>query len=259
MTGKITLALIHSEANTYRSHGLLQEARDLYQNLLSTSPHLPQKVRAGITKQIQQIELEIGCSALEECQAISDEQIAVIRQGWLDPPGFDEIFTTGKAFYQLRRYGDALGEFKKLGRNVDELNRAIGAIAACLIRLYGPGDLPAAVDQLASGLLRNSKAALSFRVAIAEKALKWGHPEHARSVLRYVRHHKDLTPELQKRIFALASQFGAIESRSDTWVAARPGRTGANGRPALGKIWESAKSFNRRLLSRSRTAHLPHA
>jgi hypothetical protein len=78
-------------------------------------------------------------------------------------------------------------------------------------------------------------------------------------VLRYVRHHKDLTPELQKRIFALASQFGAIESRSDTRVAARPGRTGANGRPALGKIWESAKSFNRRLLSRSRTTHLPHA
>jgi hypothetical protein len=259
MTGKITLALIHKEANTYRSHGLPQEARDLYQKLLSTSPHLPQNIRADITKQIQQIELEIGCDALEECQAISDEQIAVLKQGWRDQSGFDEIFTTGKTFYQLRRYDDAIGELKKLSRNVDELKRITGAVAACLIRLYGPGDLPAAVDQLASELLRDSKAALSFRAAIAEKALKWGYREHARSVLLHIRHHKDLPPEIQRRIFALASQFGAVKSSLDKRVAARPGRTGANGRPPLGKIWESAKSFNRRLLSRSRTTRLPHA
>jgi hypothetical protein len=259
MTGMMTLALIHKEANTYRSHGLSQEARDLYQKLLSTSSHLPPKIRDGITKKIEQIELEVGCSALEECQAISDEQIAVIKQGWGDHPGFDEIFTTGKTFYQLRRYGDALGEFKKLSRNADELKRAIGAMAACLIRLHGPEDLPAAVDHLAGELLRSSKAVFYYRTAIAEKALKWGYREHARSVLQHIRRHKDLPAEIQKRIFALARELSCTESPLDTRVTVRPGRTGANGRPALGKIWESAKSFNRRLLSRSRTNRLPHA
>jgi tetratricopeptide (TPR) repeat protein len=262
MTGKITLALTRKEANTYRSQGLPEEARDLYKKLLSSSPHFPPEIRADIGKQIRQIELEIGCEALEECQAISDEQIAVIKQGWRDQPSFDEIFTCAMTFYQIKRYGDALGELKKLSRNVDELKRAMGAIAACLIRLHGSGDLPAAVDKLASELFQNSKATLSFQAAIAAKALKWGYREHARSVLRHIGHYKDLPPEIQKRFFALARQFGSAAPPLDKWDGARraaqPGRIGASGRPAMGMLWETAKSLNRRLLSKSRTTPLPH-
>jgi hypothetical protein len=165
-------------------------------------------------------------------------------------------------FYQLRRFGDALGELKKLSRNVDELRRADGAIAACLIRLHGPGDLPVTVDQLAGELFKNPEATLSFQAAIAEKNLKWGCREHARSLLRRLRCHKDLPPEIQKRIYALAREFGGTESPSDTRVAARaaaqPGCIGTSGKPALGMIWETTKSFNWRLLSKSRNTPSHH-
>jgi hypothetical protein len=87
MIGKITFALIRREANTYRSHGLSEEDADLYKKLLSSSPNLSPEVRADIEYQLKQIDLEIGCNALEECQAISDEQIAVIKQGWRDTGG----------------------------------------------------------------------------------------------------------------------------------------------------------------------------
>jgi hypothetical protein len=75
------MALIRREAETYRSHGLHQEALDFYKKLPSSSPHLPPWIKADIKEQIQQIEIEIGCNTLEECQAISDEPIAVKRQG----------------------------------------------------------------------------------------------------------------------------------------------------------------------------------
>jgi len=252
MTGKITLALIRREANTYRSHGLSEEAGDLYKNLLSSSPHLPPEIKADIEYQLKQIDLEIGCDALEESQAISDEQIAVIKQGWRDYPTFDEILTCAMTFYQIGRFGDALGELKQLSRNFDELRGATGAIAACLIQLHGYEDLPAAVDQLAREFFKDSRAILSFQAAIAEKMLKWGRHKHARSVLRHIMRYKNFPPEIPKRIFALSREIGITYSLAETRFLARtgaqPGRIGTKGRPILGRIWETAKSFNRRLL-----------
>jgi hypothetical protein len=212
MAGKITVALTRKEASTYRSHGLAEEARDLYKKLLSSSPNLSSEIKASIKEQIQQIEIEIASNSLEECQAISDEQITVIKQGWRNQPSLDEILTCAITLYKLKRFGDALAELKKLRRNVDGLKRAKGAIAACLIQLHGPDDLPAAADKLAGELFQNSRAALLFQAAIAETVLKYGYREHACSILRHVGRHKDLSPQIQKRIFALARKFGCADS-----------------------------------------------
>lgn len=119
MTGKIGNALIRREADTYRSHGLSKEARDLYQNLLAASPHIPADIKAAIESQLQQIELEIGCATPEECQALSDEQIAIIKQGWGKHATVEDILTCATSFYQMGRYGDALEELKRaMRRNV---------------------------------------------------------------------------------------------------------------------------------------------
>jgi len=256
MTGKIALALIRREANTYRSHGLSEEAADLYKKLLSASPNLSPEVKADIEYQLKQIDLEIGCHALEECQAISDEQIAVIKQGWRDQSAFDEILTSAMTFFQIGRFGDALGELKKLGRNFDELEQATGEIAACLIQLHGPEGLPAAVDQLTIEFFNDPKEILSIQAAIAEKMLEWGHPKHARSLLRHIKRSKDLPCEIQNRIRALSRKIGIRYSFAGTRILvptdAQPGLTVTNDRSILARIWETAKSLCRRLSSKKR-------
>jgi len=256
MIGKITLALIRREANTYRSHGLSEEAADLYKKLLSSSPNLSPEVKADIEYQLKQIDLEIGCNALEECQAISDEQIAVIKQGWRDQSTFDEILTSAMIFYQIGRFGDALGELKKLGRNFDELEQATGEITACLIQLHGPEGLPAAVDQLASEFFNDPKEILSFQAAIAEKMLEWGHPKHARSLLRHIMRYKDLPYEIQKHIRALSRKIGIryffAGTRPPVPTDAQPGPTVTNDRSILAMIWDTAKYLCRRLSSKNR-------
>lgn len=257
MTGKMTLVLARKEANTYRSHGLFEEARDIYKKLLSSSPDLPPQVKADLKEQIQQIELEIGCDGLEECQAVSDEQIAVIKEGWRDQPVFDEIFTCASTFYQLRRFGDALEELKKLSRNKTDLKRATGAIAACLIQLHGPESIAIAADRLAKELFNTQNAILSFQTALAEKVSNLGSREQSLSMFRYLKGYKDLPPEIQSRIFniarKLANSYSVPKKRMTDDKGAQTTLIGTNISSLLSKNVRIKNFFYWKLLSKSKS------
>jgi tetratricopeptide (TPR) repeat protein len=257
MTGKFGLALIHREANIYRSHGLSEEARDLYQKLLSSSPHLPRKIKVEIERQLQLIELEIHSETPEECEELSNEQIAVIKQGWSAQTTAAEILSCAESFYHVGRFSEALEELKKLKRKRGAPRSAIGLITACLIHLHGPEGLPGALDRLASELFQDSRDIFAFQLAVVERTLKSGRREHARSVLRHVSRYKGPSPDIQKRIFALTREFAETSSLSGPRIAAgmvaqsNPGRSCA--RPVLCKIRETAQFFKRKLLSKSQT------
>jgi hypothetical protein len=257
MTGKITNALIRKEADTYRSHGLSKEARDLYKKLLASSPHIPPDIKAAIESQLQQIELEIGCAAPEECQALSDEQIAIIKKGWGKHATVEDIVTCATSFYQMGRYDDSLEELKKLGPKGYAPKRATGPIAACLVQLHRPEALPAAVDQLASELFREAGEILSFQIAIAEKILKRGRRDHCRLLLRHVGRHRSVSPEIHSRIFALAHELDASDPSRAPGPSAGPGThpdgTDASARSGFDRIRGAAKALGRRLLSKRQT------
>jgi len=257
MTGKIANALIRKEADTYRSHGLPKEARDLYKNLLASSPHTPPDIKAAIERQLQQIELEIGCAAPEERQALSDEQIAVIKQGWGEHATVEDIVTCAKSFYQAGRYGDALEELKKLGPKGHASKLAPGPVAACLVHLHRPEALPAAVDQLAGELFREVEEILSFQIAIAEKMRVGGRRDHCRSLLRHVGCHRSVSPEARSRIFALAHELDAPDPAPVPGPSASPGTpsdgTDASAGSDFDRIRGAAKALGRRLFSKRRT------
>jgi hypothetical protein len=257
MTGKIGNALIRKEADTYRSHGLSKEARDLYKKLLASSPHIAPDIKAAIESQLQQIELEIGCAGPEECQALSDEQIAIIKQGWGKHATVEDIVTCAKSFYQMGRYGDALEELKKLGPRGYAPKRATDPIAACLVQLHRPEELPAAVDQLASELFREAGEILAFQLAIAEKIYKRGWRDHCRLLLRHIECHRSVSPEIGSRISALAHALDASDASRASGPSAAPGPppdgTDASARSGFDRIREAAKSLIRRLLAKRRT------
>jgi hypothetical protein len=257
MTGKITTALIRREADTYRSQGLSKEARDLYKNLLASSPHIVPDIKAAVESQLQQIELEIGCAAPEERQALSDEQITIIRQGWGEHATLEDIVTCATSFYQMGRYGDALEEIKKLGPKGYAPKRATGPIAACLVQLHGPEALPAAVDQLASELFREAGEILSFQLAIADKLHKRGRRDHCRLLLRHVACHRGVSPEIRSRIFALVHEVDASDPSPAPGPSAglglHPDGTDASLRSGFDRIRGAAKALGRRLISRRPT------
>lgn len=261
MAGKFGLALIRREANTYRSHGLPEEARDLYKKLLCSSPYLPPEIKTDIEYQLQLIELEIRCAAPEECETLSNEQISLIKRGWGGQATVVDILACAESLYQVGCFREALEELKKLKHTREAPGSATALMAACLIQLHGSADLPAAVDRLASEFFQDSRAVFSLHVAIAEKALEWGRLEYTRSVIRHVRRHYGLPPEIQERIFALTRGFTGTyaipEPQLSAGVDAQTNQAGINARPGLSKIRQTAKFFKRRLLPRKPTTQCP--
>lgn len=261
MAGKFGLALIRREANTYRSHGLYEEARDLYQELLSSPRQLPPEIKTDIEHQLQLIELEICCETPEERDALSHEQISVIKQGWSEQATVADILSCAESLYHLGRFEEALDELRKLKHKAGTPKSAIAWIAACLIQLHDSEALPAAVDRLASVFFQDSKAIISFHLAIAERTLECGRLEHTRSELRHVRRYKGHPPEIQKRILALTHAFtgtySLLEPRLAAGVETQPARTRTNARPVLGKIRETSQFLRRKLLSRSQPTQWP--
>jgi hypothetical protein len=261
MAGKFGLALIRREANTYRSHGLPEEARDLYKALLCSSPYLPPAIKTDIEYQLQLIELEIRCAGPEECETLSNEQISVIKQGWGGQATVADILACAESLYQVGCFREAMEELKKLKYAREIPGSAIALMASCLIQLNGSMDLPAAVDRLASEFFQDSRAVLSLHVAVAEKTLEWGRLEHARCEIRHVKRHYGLPLEIQERICALTRGFTGTysipEPQLDAGMDAQANPAGTNARPVLSKIRQTAKIFKRKLLSRKSATQWP--
>jgi tetratricopeptide (TPR) repeat protein len=179
MFGKVTNALIRREADAYRAQGLQEEALRLFRNILDSREKIPPDVRRGIEQQILEIEAEIAAIDVEERQQVSEEQIAVIKQGWSENAALDDLIVAARELHALGRYGDALQEFSRSIQRGYSPHRVIAPVADCLIHLNAPQEIPGSVRVLAREMFQDPKETYSFMLALAEQMLKEGHRKHA--------------------------------------------------------------------------------
>jgi tetratricopeptide (TPR) repeat protein len=203
MLGKVARALIRNEADAYRAQGLQEEALALFRKALSSSAHLPADVRAAIEQEIHQIEEEMAGVALDEGQQLSEEQIAVIRQGWSENATTDELVVSANTLHALGRYSDALGELSKAVQKGHSLHRAIGPMADCLAHLHEPESLPGGVQALILEMGQNPKAFFPITLSVAEHMWKAGKREHAAALGRHLSEYKGVPRDYRTRLEAL--------------------------------------------------------
>lgn len=203
MLGKITGALIRKEADAYRAQGLHEEALSLFKKSLNSEPQLPPDIKGAIEQQIQQLEAELSCTAIDERDQLSDEQIAVIRQGWCDDASIDDLAGSAHALHAMGRYGNALEEFSILIRRGYSPHHIIGAMATCLARLNSPQELVDAVDRLAAGLFQDSKNNFAFKLSLAEAMVKSRFVEHSMELSRHLARHSGIPDAYRIRMEAL--------------------------------------------------------
>ena len=250
ITGKITHALKRKEADTYRSQGLPQEALRIYQELLAAAAHMPVKTQAAIREQIQQIKTEIQCNSVDECSCLSDEQIALIRQGWSAEATTEEIIVSASSFDEVGRFADDFKEFKTLIRKGVPVDRMIGPLASCLRHLHRPEELAPAVVRLAEEICADPAAGASLRVVIAEKLYQQGYFDHAASlVLGLSQTDSSLPGEVQGRLSVL---YGMLAQHRSEAVEpdARPLQDGSHPSSSTGAgshLFRSFRRFARRL------------
>jgi len=203
MFGKVANALIRREADAYRAQGLQEEALRLLRKVLSASPNLHPDAKTGIEQQIRQIEAEMSGSALEEHQQLSEEQIAIIREGWCENSTLDDVVVCGQALHALGRHSDALVEFRTSIQKGYSAHRVIAPVADCLARLHQPHELPGLVSDWTAGMFQDPQETFNFMLSLSEQMLAAGDREHAAALGRYLDSFKGVRPNYRRRLDAL--------------------------------------------------------
>jgi tetratricopeptide (TPR) repeat protein len=203
MLGKVANALIRREADAYRAQGLQEEALRLLGKILSSSPDLHPDVKKGIEEQIRQIEAEMSGTGLEEHQQLSEEQIAIIREGWSEGAAIEDFVVCGQALHALGRHRDALAEFRTSIQKGYSAHRVIAPLADCLVHLHAPHELPVRVTDLTEGIFQNSKERFNFMLALSEQMLADGDQEHAAALGRHLAEFKGVPPNYRMRLDTL--------------------------------------------------------
>jgi tetratricopeptide (TPR) repeat protein len=203
MFGKVANALIRKEADAYRAQGLQEEALTLLRKALCAAPDLDTDLRRGIELQIRQIEAEMSGTGLDEHQQLSEEQIAVIREGWCENCTLDDVVVSGQALHALERYGDALREFKTSIQRGYSAHRVITPVADCLLHLHAPSELSGRVADLTAEIFQDPKEAFNFMLSLSEQMLTAGARDHAAALGRYLDEFKGVPPNYRARLEAL--------------------------------------------------------
>ncbi len=213
MFGKVANALIRREADAYRAQGLQEEALRLLRKVLSASPNLHPDVKTGIEQQIRQIEAEISGTALEEHQQLSEEQIAVIREGWCENSTIDDFVVCGQALHALGRHRDALVEFRTSIQKGYSAHGVIALVADCLVHLYAPHELPSRVADFTAEMFRGPKESFNFMLSLSEQMLTSGDREHAAALGRHLAEFKGVPPNYRTRLDALLKTLKSSEKK----------------------------------------------
>jgi tetratricopeptide (TPR) repeat protein len=213
MLGKITGALIRKEADAYRAQGLYEEALALFKKSLDSSPPLPSDVKKAISQQIKQLEAEMVCDVIDEHDQLSDEQVAVIRQGWNDDASVEDLAVSAHALHAMGCYTNALDEFVTLIRRGYSPHHVIAPMAKCLAQLNPPQELADAVDRLAAELFQDFKNRFAFKLSLAEEMIKNQFIDHAFGLRRDLALHSDIPLAYLVRLETLDKNLKSLNRR----------------------------------------------
>jgi hypothetical protein len=111
-------------------------------------------------------------TAVDEDEQLSDEQIAVIKQGWDGAASVDDLAVSAHALYAIGCYNSALEEFSILIQRGYSPHQLIRPMAKSLAHLKPPQELAEAVDRLAARLIKDPKANFAFKLSLAEELIE---------------------------------------------------------------------------------------
>jgi len=210
MAMKIGSILVRKEADIYRSQGLHKEAREVYAKFLAGSTAMDPLTQDAIEKQMQQIELEIGCGNTEEAQQLSVDQIDIIKKGWSASATEADFLVCARVFMQIGRHADALIEFGNMILRGSAFESLSPSITDCFVQLFEPETLPFQVGRYANALFSDDDRRLDFQIAIAEQLFHRGQTDHAVAFYRQLRQSRTGSLGTEARLATLGKRISAL-------------------------------------------------
>ncbi len=164
-----------NEAKVYDSMGLYDESRDVYARILTEFPEIPEHSRGLIQEEIDRIEAKISGRNGEEVEpSLSPEELSFIRKDLLDDENLENVLARATAFVETGHYREALDEYRGLLKHAFPVDRILGNLIPCVLRVHGPDQAVTQMETLCSeaSLGKQERARLKFKLGVEMENLQ---------------------------------------------------------------------------------------
>jgi len=145
MNGKLDVDAKINEADVYQSMGLIAEAMDIYQQILSDGPDLDSHKQDELKKKMEQLEKKSERLEKEASKEISSEDISYIKKTLAIDDDVLAVLDSAFAFKELGLFSEACSEYEKLFKLGYPAAEIIPELVQCYLEMYSPAE---AVNEL---------------------------------------------------------------------------------------------------------------
>ena len=226
MTNKLTIAFSRREAELYRSHGLLEEARQLYNQVLDEAGTLGPSLASSLQEKIRSLEDELAELEVDLTDVVSERELCILRDGWGDAQSASDIHTCAAALGNIGLYEAAIEEYRKLIRLNQPLADYLADLIDCLLAVYPPDAIEETIESIIDQDQPPATHPNGLRIAFAMELARRGFDRPALSLYETARSIKPLPKKIEALARALEKRLRSQPFRDAENTA------GSNGSPS---------------------------
>jgi hypothetical protein len=214
MANKLTIAFTRREAELYRSHGLLEEARQLYRQVLEEAGTLGPSLTASLQEKIGQLEAELAELDIDLSDVVSERELCILREGWGDAQSPADISTCAAALGSIGLFEAAIEEYGRLVRLNQPLSGYIEGLTDCIVAVYAPETIAEGVAAIAERNVPPEAHPTGLRIAIAMELARRGIDHPSLAVFTAARAIRPLPEKVEAFVERLQKRLRAHPQRS---------------------------------------------
>ncbi|MDJ0623296.1 MAG: hypothetical protein QNJ17_10045 [Desulfocapsaceae bacterium] len=167
MKNKFTFLFTRREAELYQSHGLLEEAYQLYRQILDDSISQSPELAEPLQKKIGQLEKEMTEVDIDISEVVSERELNILRESWGDAQSPSDIGISASSLRSLGFYEAAIEEYGKLVRLGQPKADYIDGLTDCIVAVHAPEKIGEAVETIVALYQPSEAHPIALRIAIA--------------------------------------------------------------------------------------------
>ena len=209
MTNKLTIAFTRREAELYRSHGLLEEARQLYRQVMDEAGTLGPSLATSLQEKIRALEGELAELDVDLTDMVSERELCILREGWGDAQSPSDINTCAAALGSIGLYEAAIEEYRRLIRLEQPLVDYIRGLTECLLAVYTPETIEAEIEAIIARDQPEDAHPNILRIAFAMELAQRGVDRPALSLYEAAHRIRPLPDRIRAHVKALKNRLDA--------------------------------------------------
>ena len=227
MANKLTIAFSRREAELYRSHGLLEEARQLYRQVQEESGALGSGLAESLQEKISQLETELAELDVDLSDVVSERELCILREGWGDAQSAADVRTCAVALGSIGLYEAAIEEYRKLIRLQQPLADYLEGLTDCLVALYSPELIKGEIDAIIAGDQPAETHPNVLRIAFAMELSRRGMDSPALSLYEAARAIQPLPARIEAHVKVVRKRLKSVPAKDQNLLNASRDQTPA--------------------------------